>query len=326
MNTFEYELLSMLREGYRNSLSLEEQETWQRKERGKSESPRQFYLACYQDNLIRTMEEIHRGPEEFGGGAGKELDDKMCAVRSSSAMAFNILGNLKVTIVDRKKKALHSLAPGEYRIQYEYKAPTLNIAGNPAHLDALLTPEDGDAFVACEMKLMEWLTKKPPLLEEKYLDETSYFDFGDGAACAFASVARELNKAASAGQFSSFEFAQMFRHTVGLYNKLKKGEFGLCKKFMLLNCVWMPDIDSAVCQGTSLAMDGKTAVSLKHRWEEEEREFALFEGYMARVADFFAKGEIVADFSLQLCKHSDLIDAIDWTGREGEREKLKRYW
>lgn len=332
MNALEYELLCHLRQGYLNTLAPDEQSTWQRKKTGRKESPRQFYLARFEDNLVRAMNPEHEA--QYGGGAGRELDDKMCALRSSSAMTFNILGNGAVVFSGLELAGEICVPKGEYDIEYEYRAPTLSISGGRlAHLDALLTSFDGNTVIACEMKLMEWLTAKPKPLKDKYLDAGNYSQKGlssDGygsvvgqvlhsAAYVFSRTACRLNEAAEDGMFASYDYAQMFKHTLGIYNRFCEGAFGSCEKVVLLNCIWNPiDMLNEEAVGVS------TLDQLYMAWQSEIREFDWFLTNMEDVMKLFQEKGV--EFSIRLCSHVDLIRAIDWTGCQTERELLeKRY-
>ena len=93
MNDFEYRLLDYLKRVYLKTVDSDA--TWRSDAVGRDRSPLQFYLATPDEganrNLVRPMDDRHI--EEYGGGAGQELKEKMHALRSSSAMTFNILAN-----------------------------------------------------------------------------------------------------------------------------------------------------------------------------------------------------------------------------------------
>ena len=166
MNDFEYRLLDYLKRVYLKTVDSDA--TWRSDAVGRDRSPLQFYLATPDEganrNLVRPMDDRHI--EEYGGGAGQELKEKMHALRSSSAMTFNILGNGTCQLSHAEIGDTCSVPRGAYSIEYEYKAPTLQRRGGlPAHLDALLRHEASGTVVACEMKLMEWLTGGSKLLK-----------------------------------------------------------------------------------------------------------------------------------------------------------------
>ena len=99
-----------------------------------------YYLARLQDNLVAPMSQQH--VDEYARGSGGELDGKMRALRSSSAMTFNLLGNGPVEL-----NGAHGLPEGRYAVEFECQLPTL--AGNqrPANLDARLESASGDTVI-----------------------------------------------------------------------------------------------------------------------------------------------------------------------------------
>lgn len=106
-------------------------------------------------------------------GSGNELKYKMRALRSSSAMTYNIFGNnSKLVIVDNR------IGKGRYKIEYEKQFHTLNsfVKGMPANIDVFLYSEENKEAVACEMKMAEWILNKPTGLKEAYLIEKNYID------------------------------------------------------------------------------------------------------------------------------------------------------
>lgn len=223
MDKHQFELLDQIKQRFLTSCGNAK---FQVSESGIDVSARQFYLRDLDDNLIRPMNENHIA--EYSRGSGSELDDKMKALRSSSAMTFNILGNNACSI----KHSDDIFLSRSYTIQYEYQLPTLK-RGLPANLDAVLIGDTGDV-IACEMKMLEWLTSAPAKLKSKYLDVGNYIH--KDAASVFVEVATELNGSDS---FSRYDFAQMFKHTLALYNAARSGKLQ-ANRIVLLNCVWEP--------------------------------------------------------------------------------------
>lgn len=82
---------------------------------GGSRTRKLYHLKRLEDNLVVPMSGSVRAMYERGGGS--ELDGKMCSIRSSSAMTFNLLGNGPVRITSGK----HA---GSYELAYEYQLPT----------------------------------------------------------------------------------------------------------------------------------------------------------------------------------------------------------
>ena len=63
---------------------------------GEGRTRRLYYLKRLEDNLAVPMSDGVRAMYE--GGSGNEPDWKMCSIRSSSAMTFNLLGNGPVRV------------------------------------------------------------------------------------------------------------------------------------------------------------------------------------------------------------------------------------
>lgn len=297
MDKRRYELLSCIK---RRFLDTNGSAAFQSQETGPSASARQFYLRDLDDNLVRPMASAHAA--EYSRGSGNELDDKMRALRSSSAMTFNLLGNLRCEV----ERPCGTFASREYAIAYECQLPTLR-RGMPANLDALLTGTDGDV-IACEMKMLEWLTSAPAKLKGKYLDPKSY-RFGDSAPL-FADVASRLNESPA---FACYDFAQMFKHALALYNAVRDGRLRT-KTLTLLNCVWEPP------EGYGLSAEAAEWVG-----RQALREHAGFQGFaqiMEPVEELFAR-ELGVGFHIRYITAAELVDRL--RRPRGEQERLMRY-
>ena len=88
MDAFVFDMLSLLKARFEAAGGASR---YQVGEAGRDVSARQFYLARLEDNLVRPLSARHRA--EYARGSGGELEGKMNALRSSSAMTFNLLGN-----------------------------------------------------------------------------------------------------------------------------------------------------------------------------------------------------------------------------------------
>lgn len=297
MDKRQYELLSCIKQRF---LDTNGHHGFQVEKSGPTISARQFYLRDLENNLVRTMDEAH--VIEYSRGSGSELDDKMKALRSSSAMTFNILGNLRCEI----KNAKGAFASNDYGIAYEYQLPTLK-RGMPANLDAMLSGE-GDDFVACEMKMLEWLTGAPAKLKDKYLEPTNYV-FEDSAPV-FVDTAAILNASPA---FPCYDFAQMFKHSLALYNATRSGKLP-AKKLALLNCVWEPP------EGYNLT--AATAEWVAQQANQEHEGFHEFKRLMKPIEDLLAH-ELEADFRIEYLAASELIDKLIYPKEEVAR--LTRY-
>lgn len=296
MDKHHYELLAQIKQRYIDTNGMH---PFQVEELGHSVSARQFYLEALADNLVRPMAEQHVA--EYSRGSGNELDDKMKALRSSSALTFNMLGNgsCSPTAADDLFRS------HEYVIQYEHQLPTLK-RGLPANLDAFLTGRDGDV-IACEMKMLEWLTSKPSPLKEKYLDADSY-RFEDTAS-AFAQIAAELN---ASNSFANYDFAQMFKHTLALYNAVRSKELQT-DTLTLINCVWEPPAD--------YALSDKTSDWVCHSTKAEHSGFDAFKDAMHPAIGLF--DDLGVRFDIRYIPTAELIARLEYPA--DETQLLKRY-
>lgn len=171
-------------------------------------------------NLYNPMTE--KVLKEFSGGNGKELDGKIYAIRSSSAMIFNLLGNEKVFIKEECE-----FPAGEYHNKYEFPLKTLTRTSKPAYIDAFLENQDNLIFI--EAKCLEWLDfNLPNELVEAYKDKERYIY--TELANTFALTAKEILT-------TQYDAPQMFRHLVGIYNYLKENNIQN-KKVHLVNVIW----------------------------------------------------------------------------------------
>lgn len=233
-----------------------------------STSMRKFYLQNLEDNFFAPMTEKHKS--EYGDGDGGEMSDslrangstvpaKMRALRSSSAMTYNILGNNTCEL----RRRLGSLPQGTYSIHYEFQSPTLrpHASSGKAHLDALLWNAQEKTLVACEMKMMEWIAFRAKVYEvegreslfsAKYHSEANHFN-----AVPFSVVRDTMEQLSRSKDCLSYDSAQMLKHTLGIINALQAArtedaagqsispEFldmlAKAEKVVLLNCIWMPE-------------------------------------------------------------------------------------
>lgn len=268
MDAFAYRLLSHIKLVFEESCGVV---LYERKSAEAAMSARQFYTRELADNLIRPMKEQHRN--EFARGSGEELKDKMRALRSSSAMTFNVLGNETFTVRERHVSQEHAFLPGSYRVAYEYQLPTLR-RGAPANLDALLT--DGNRAIACEMKFLEWIFGAPKPFRDAYLRREAYRH--DEAARTFMPVAKQLE----ARGFVRYDYAQMFKHALAPYNACAEGGLPDVTMLTLLNVVWEPPQHSSVLTEDDLNwLAGASA--------QERREFEWFAEEMQPVGELFER-------------------------------------
>ncbi|MEG0324838.1 MAG: hypothetical protein RR619_12635, partial [Raoultibacter sp.] len=191
-----------------------------RKEMGGCESKQMapYYVKHLKDNLVQEMDAVH--VEEYSQGVGIELDEKMRALRSSSAMTFNLLGNKEVRVLDST-----IIPEGRYGVQYEYQLGTLVMNPNKANLDARLVAEDGETVVYCEMKMVEWLLGWMKMLRVSYFDPSRYFISEDESRVFMdlfrAFIVPEANmKGSHKTRLVRFDALQMTKHLLAIYSNL----------------------------------------------------------------------------------------------------------
>lgn len=301
MDAFTFRLLTHIKRAYETSCGVARYELV---DSGAAVGTRQFYVRDLTDNLIRPMSQRHQA--EFSRGSGKELEDKMRALRSSSAMTFNVLGNESFTVRASSESCVETLPPSRYHVTYEYQIPTLR-RGLPANLDALLHDGEGRAF-ACEFKFLEWVLGSPKTLRPAYFDRSSYRHAH--ASEVFVPIAKDLE---SQG-FERLDYAQLFKHALALYNACAEGRFSLAHTLTLLNVVWEPP-------NISEALSKDDLRQLATMCEDERREFAKFSEIMAPACKSFEA--FGAHFSTVYLPVSKLISVGSYPA--AERERLYRY-
>lgn len=306
MDKFTYELLSILKSRLNKS-----KERYQVLEMRDHVFARQFYFNDLNDNLAEPM--LEKSKKEYRNGSGNELDDKMKAVRSSSAMTYNIFRNADVT-----------LAGITYDVTYEKQLYTLkrNVSGNPANLDAFLLSKDENECIACEMKMTEWIFNKPSKLKEAYLKKESYQV--EESAAIFIGVAENL--IASMNDYDTsvtarkeyecylcqYDAFQMFKHTLALYNGCVNGAVK-AEKLTLANVVWEVPFASEL-----------SSLSLKKyetKLENEHREFQVFYEAMQPIKKTFK--ELGVEFEISYCSINDFIRKMELN--DEVKHYLERY-
>lgn len=300
MDAFAYRLLSHIKLVFKESCGVV---PYERENAETAMSARQFYTRKLADNLIRPMKERHRN--EFAQGSGEELKDKMRALRSSSAMTFNVLGNETFTVRTSHATQNDTFLPGSYHVAYEYQLPTLR-RGAPANLDALLT--NGNRAIACEMKFLEWVFGSPKPFRDAYHRREAYRY--DEAAGTFMPVAEQLE----ARGFARYNYAQMFKHALALYNACTEGTLPDVTTLTLLNVVWEPPQHSSVLTEDDLHR-------LADASAQERREFEWFAEEMQPVGKLFEQTGV--GFSIAYMPVSRLIALGGYP--PDERRKLRRY-
>lgn len=287
MDAFSYEILSLLKWGF---LSAGGADSFEVEGTGKDGSARQFYVRRLEDNLVQPMGERH--VREYGAGAGAELDDKMRALRSSSAMTFNLLGNDHAVMrADEGRE--------RFRLFYEVRLDTRS-GGMPAHLDAVLVGRE--RIIACEMKMLEWLLGRPGTLKPAYRAAGTYRS-GE-AADAFLRLAGELFDAAGTVLRPRYDAAQMFKHALGLYNACVDGTWKAQRRVELLNVVWTIGAEALSVLGADSRGRYENALA-------EERDGASFFSHAANRALSPLFDELGVSFDVSCVPVADFLARLD---------------
>ncbi|MDO4537439.1 MAG: hypothetical protein Q4B54_04700 [Coriobacteriales bacterium] len=252
---------------------------------------------------------------EYGRGSGGELEGKMRALRSSSAMTFNLLGNGPVTIAGGC-----GLPPGTYDVEFEHQLPTL--AGNPrpANLDAKLEVPGGDAVIFCEMKLAEWILGKAGGLRAQYLGVGNYL-VPEEPASQFCQVFASLCAGAEAAggklapRLGRYDAFQMLKHLLAIYSEMHRragsGE-SLPKRCVLLNCVWEMEHPERL---------GRYEAKYRALEAEEHAQYLEFEKASRPLAGLFSG--LGVDFSVAYLSFAQMMGCLEL--QPCHREALGRY-
>lgn len=283
---------------------------------------RDFYVKVLEDNLYKPMDEDSH--EEYGEGNGNEIDSgKMNALRSSSAMTYNLFWNRIARIT---KAQIHGsvIGDGVYSVEFEKKYHTLkpSVSNVAANLDALLYCQNKKEAIACEMKMTEWIFNKPGALRAKYLNPENYIDVNAGKV--FVTIAKELIlpndyddpdeiKPESPCRMTRYDAFQMFKHAVACYTACVSEEARKIKKLTLVNCAWT--------LSTPEVLEPKHKERYLREEECELAEFEQFKEIMAPVKSLFAAMDV--DFDICFYNFNDFLALLDKTS--DELEYLRRY-
>lgn len=281
---------------------------------------REFYLELLEDNLYCPMSD--KAKAAYGQGTGNEITSgKMNALRSSSALTYNMFWNQIAELVNTKDSVLGN---GVYQVELEKQYHTLraDVSRFPANLDAFLYCDQTKEAIACEMKMTEWLFNKPGTLKAAYLIPTNYIE--EDAGRVFVSVAQNLIQQSEGellrnekGEYLSstcrYDAFQMFKHAVGCYTACVLEEPREIKKLTLVNCVWILPNSNIL----KAKFQGKYGV-------EKETELAEFEQckkIMNPIKDLFACKNI--DFDICFYTFSEFLQLFKKT--DAELQYLRRY-
>ena len=316
MDRYSYEILSELKAHY---ITVCGQKTFQIQDVGTNVSARQFYLKELNDNLIEPMSE--KVFQAYSGGNGNELSDKMLALRSSSAMTYNLLGNGSVNF-----QGDNSIGEGLYEVSFEKQLHTLRRSehGLPANLDAFLYCQENREVIACEMKMTEWIFNRPCALRNAYLIPDNYDN--PTVATAFIDAAKNIiappsdyedtQEGISIAQYASalrqYDAFQMLKHALACYNACQEQTIPI-KKLTLINCVWELPNSNILQLNNRIRYEAQLAL--------EHNEFADFYIAMQPVFNLFQKSNIAFDI-----RYYNLFDFMRTMSlSDAKKQYLKRY-
>ncbi len=302
MNKCTKEIMDLLKKNF-------EQVVGQKKFQGGSKE-REYYLFALADNLYKPMGK--KALFEYGQGSGNEIfSGKMNALRSSSALTYNLFGNN------------HSKINGkEYTVEFEKQYHTLktSVSNRPANLDAFLYCKETGEAIACEMKMMEWICNKPGKLKKAYLNPENYInkeigeEFVKKARALIEEEYRDADLEEYPCKMKVYDAFQMFKHAVACYTACAQEEKRDIKKLTLLNCVWtLPNADKLKIEQNSK--------DYKEREKREHKEFEEFKSIMMPEGKLFDKKEF--EFDIQFYTFKDFLALLDKS--ENELNYLKRY-
>ncbi|SEA18484.1 PGN_0703 family putative restriction endonuclease [Selenomonas ruminantium] len=270
-----------------------------------------YYFTDYRENLLDKMS--NEVCKAFAKGSGNELQRKMAAVYSSSAMTFNIFGNGPVEV----KKNTCGWSVGKYTLQYERQLPVLK-RGGKANLDAQLTNEKEIIFF--EMKMQEWLFYKPSKLAWAYLhDEKRYYN-GE----MFPVVKNLIENITPDSttdlknyscKYKHFDAFQIIKHIIGIYNGVvgRQDEFTKAEKITLVVGYWT--VPLGILQKMPKDISGK----YKEIEKTMQKEMNSFDKLLPTIKDRFKA--VGVKFDLKVMTVEEIITALG----KANNKKIQRY-
>lgn len=269
------------------------------------------YYKEYVYNLYENMIDQHK--IEYGGGSGGELHEsdskpaKMAAIRSSSAMTFNILGNTDIVL--KEENALNHSA-GKYYITYEKQHETIDNGKKqqPANLDAMLVSEDGEELIFCEMKMLEWFSNNSGELKLAYKTEKNYIH--PELAPQFLKAIDVLESSSANKDFEHYDVWQMFKHTLAIHNYMCEKGWDKVRKVSLLNVVFEPD---------ESIFDEQELLAYQIQKEKEHKGFERFKYALEEAGLIKTAGK----FEVKYLSAKQFMDCFQMTNKK--RKYLKRY-
>lgn len=178
------------------------------------------YVFDLNDNLFQPLSP--QSLDEFGAGVGSELDTKMKALHSSSALAANFFEYWRFRDLGIVAEAM-GFPSADYSLNFEkvHEKPE-GLGGIPPHLDLELNAE-GVMPIAVEAKFTEPYSGKSPLLKKAYIAER-VIDKIWGRLEKCRELAEHFTEEVP---FQYLDAPQLLKHIVGLRNSYGEGNFVL---------------------------------------------------------------------------------------------------
>ena len=249
---------------------------------------------------------------------GKKIPPKMLALKSSSAMTFNIFGNGdangNIIILGNE----YGLPIGKYKLEYEKQLPALNSRA-PANLDACLSSEAATLFF--EMKMTEWFGT-PSALSPSYLKEDAHFpdekfrQLMQSLMKSYLTLTKEQdNQGGYKCKTKHFDAFQIMKHIFGIYNGIHEGKLPKVPVIKIIVGFWTaPDAD--------FFKGDKNLYSAYQDAEEEMRqEFRIFYDGLEDINDLFGAQGIC--FELKLLTVREIVECLEKSAVE--MDALRRY-
>lgn len=274
-----------------------------------SEKKRPYYFEKLECNILpEGMKKAAK--EAYKKGDGQEFNLKMRALRSSSAMTFNIFGNGdEKGFIDHS----HDFLQGKYQLIYEKQLSTINSA--KANIDVCLISENGEDLILFEMKMAEWLLGQPKKLRESYLEADNKYSEIRKLAEKFVNMNiryKENGKVVHPAITHYFDVVQMILHLWGLYNTVivQKKEFIGVKKITLVCGMW-----------TIENREFKQFDKYKEIEEAASEEFKEFYGKLVEIKKKFKDEHI--DLEVKKMSVKEIIECLKKSNEE--MKYLQRY-
>lgn len=200
-----------------------------------------FYYNTYEKNLFENTLINHK--KDFERAAGQEIKynkygvQKMAAIKSSSALLFNMLGDNDFIVIKGE-----IIPNGKYHLKYEKPLPAID-PRFPAYIDGYLENKRG-VFIFIESKMLEYL-QKPKNLKKSYLDCKKYqlWNFNSQAAESFQKLFRQIcdeSMTTANDEYkpkTTYDIFQILIHSMAILTYLLKKKENV-KKVFLINTVW----------------------------------------------------------------------------------------